>query len=193
MNMPNTPFLALDIAGNPFAWLSCEHAAHYYATDKVAWDLGDEALVLHGGYNCAGQRSELAIKPIFAVLGSEIMARMARHEVSLPERDNGPLFRRDRMTCIYCGQRYPRSLLTRDHIVPRSRGGRNVWTNCATACMDCNQAKADKPVEAFRPLLYVPYTPCRFENFLLTGRNIIADQHEYLAARLPAYSRHCTS
>lgn len=39
------------------------------------------------------------------------------------------------------------------------------------------------------PLLYVPYTPCRAETFILSGRNILADQMDYLAARLPVPSR----
>ena len=34
-----------------------------------------------------------------------------------------------------------------------------------------------------------PYVPSRFEDFLLAGRNIRADVHEWLAARLPKASR----
>lgn len=40
-------------------------------------------------------------------------------------------------------------------------------------------------------LLYVPYVPSRFEDFLLQGRNIRADVHEWLASRLPPHSRLC--
>lgn len=39
------------------------------------------------------------------------------------------------------------------------------------------------------PLLSVPYEPCRFEHFILTGRRSLADQMAYLAALLPAHSR----
>ena len=45
------------------------------------------------------------------------------------------------------------------------------------------------PDEARMPLLYVPYVPCRFEHFILSERRILADQMEYLAARLPKHSR----
>jgi hypothetical protein len=39
------------------------------------------------------------------------------------------------------------------------------------------------------PLLYLPYVPSRYESFLLEGRRIRADVHEWLAARLPKHSR----
>jgi hypothetical protein len=37
--------------------------------------------------------------------------------------------------------------------------------------------------------IWLPYTPCRNEAFLLSNRRVLADQHEYLAARLPKHSR----
>lgn len=44
-------------------------------------------------------------------------------------------------------------------------------------------------VDEFKSLLHVPYAPCRLEHFLLSGRNVLADQHEYLSASLPRHSR----
>ena len=74
--------------------------------------------------------------------------------------------------------------------MPRARGGKDVWTNVVTACRMCNMRKACRtPDEVRMPLLYVPYEPCRFEHFILTGRRIRTDQMEYLAARLPRHSR----
>jgi 5-methylcytosine-specific restriction endonuclease McrA len=49
---------------------------------------------------------------------------------------------------------------TLDHIIPRSRGGRNTWGNTACACFRCNQRKADRtPHEAGMPMLWEPKTP----------------------------------
>jgi len=48
------------------------------------------------------------------------------------------VFLRDRFTCQYCGEPYPSHDLTFDHLVPRSRGGRTIWTNVVTACATCN-------------------------------------------------------
>ena len=53
-------------------------------------------------------------------------------------------------TCAYCGQRPP--LLTRDHIVPVSRGGNNTRCNVVPACKSCNSRKH----VASRPLLPKP-------------------------------------
>ncbi|MBV8657408.1 MAG: HNH endonuclease [Burkholderiales bacterium] len=185
--------LTLDISGRPYAWLTPEEAVTHYAKEKVAWDLGRERMTFHGGINHAGKRSSIQIAPIIAVRGSEIMAAQAWEPLILSDRNNTLLFARDRHTCGYCGEQFSRKELTRDHIVPRSKGGRDTWTNCVTACLACNHAKADKPVEQFRPLIYVPYAPCRFEHYLLSGRNILADQHDYLAAKLPEHSRQRTS
>jgi 5-methylcytosine-specific restriction endonuclease McrA len=62
--------------------------------------------------------------------------------------------------------------------------------NLVTACGVCNGRKADRtPEEAGMPLMYLPYAPSRFEDFLLEGRNIRTDVHEWLAATLPKGSR----
>lgn len=58
------------------------------------------------------------------------------------------LFARDGYTCQYCGRSAsalrPREALTRDHLVPLSRGGTNAWTNVTTACSTCNTRKANR-------------------------------------------------
>lgn len=180
--------LALDIAGSPFDWIPAQDAVLYYATGKVAWELGDQDMVFRGGYARSGVQSKITVKPIIAIAGSEIMARMLRAELPLSNL-NYLLFKRDRYTCAYCGNRYAQGDLSRDHILPQSRGGKDTWMNCVTACRSCNQEKDDKLVEQFRPLLYVPYVPCRAEHYLLSGRNVLADQHDYLAAQLPKHSR----
>ena len=183
-----TQILALDIAGNPFRWLDPERAVYYAAGGKVAWAIGEDALVFHGGINRSGERSQIVLRPVIALAKSEAMVR---HQRSLPlGHDNTLLFRRDREICAYCGEHVDRRHLTRDHIQPRARGGRDVWTNVVTACRACNMRKACRtPEEARMPLLYVPYEPCRFEHFILTGRRILADQMDYLSARLPRHSR----
>ena len=48
------------------------------------------------------------------------------------------LFARDNYRCQFCGRTQAdlrqRECLTRDHLVPLSRGGTNAWTNVLTAC-----------------------------------------------------------
>jgi 5-methylcytosine-specific restriction endonuclease McrA len=51
------------------------------------------------------------------------------------------MFVRDKFTCQYCGDRKKQRELTRDHVVPRARGGRTTWENTVTACRPCNSQK----------------------------------------------------
>jgi 5-methylcytosine-specific restriction endonuclease McrA len=46
---------------------------------------------------------------------------------------------RDAWTCQYCGSRKPG--LTVDHVIPRSRGGKSIWTNIVASCATCNRRK----------------------------------------------------
>lgn len=76
---------------------------------------------------------------------------------------------RDEYTCIYCGIRagemskntiINKSDFTIDHILPRSRGGRDSWSNTACACAACNHRKGDRlPHEAGMKLRWEPKTP----------------------------------
>lgn len=63
---------------------------------------------------------------------------------------------RDGKRCGYCG----RHAGTIDHILPRSRGGGNTWTNTVAACDGCNQRKSDRtPAEAGMVLRFTPAAP----------------------------------
>jgi 5-methylcytosine-specific restriction endonuclease McrA len=76
---------------------------------------------------------------------------------------------RDGFTCVYCGvtlgdmqkgKIISKSDLTIDHIVPKSRGGRDTWTNTACACASCNHKKGDLMThEAGFKLRWEPKTP----------------------------------
>lgn len=77
------------------------------------------------------------------------------------------IMKRDRHTCQYCGVK---SDLTLDHVMPRSRGGKDSWENLVTACNKCNVKKGNKtPAEAKMPLRVKPYQPIHitfFQNLL---------------------------
>lgn len=64
------------------------------------------------------------------------------------------IYMRDKFRCQYCGDKKGLAELTLDHIVPRSRGGDNSPVNVVTACLQCNNRKANRtPAEARMPLL----------------------------------------
>lgn len=179
--------LQLDIAGNPKSWINYERAIYYYTKDLVAWTVGDDGYTIFGGKSrITAQRSSIDLASIIAVRGNT--SRSNIHKV--PTLTNKALFYRDCHICAYCGVKYSRDELTRDHIVPRSRGGQDKWENVVAACGGCNKYKdARTPQEAHMNLLYVPYAPNRSEVLLLLNRNVLADQMEFLKARIPAHSR----
>ena len=179
--------LGLDVSGNPFKWLYAEDAVHYYVTNKVIWDLGEEFKVFRGGYQNSGDRSIVSVKSIIAVKGeTKVFSR-----ANVTSHGQNLLFRRDHFICAYCGQKHEPEHLSRDHVIPKSRGGSNSWENSVTACRECNMKKSNKlPEEANMMLIYTPYRPCRWEHFILENRNVIGDQMDYLKAKLPKHSRH---
>jgi 5-methylcytosine-specific restriction endonuclease McrA len=54
------------------------------------------------------------------------------------------VFLRDRFHCQYCGGDFATNVLTFDHVVPKSRGGRTSWSNVVTACSPCNLLKGNR-------------------------------------------------
>jgi 5-methylcytosine-specific restriction endonuclease McrA len=94
--------------------------------------------------------------------------RLVRY-VQVPRRfrrqvTNTFLFARDEYSCQYCGRHRHelkgRQFLTRDHILPLSRGGENAWANVVTSCSPCNNRKGNRlPEEAGMTLLNDPGEP----------------------------------
>ncbi len=67
------------------------------------------------------------------------------------------IFSRDLNACQYCAMVFASGRLTLDHVLPRSRGGRDTWENLVTCCHACNHRKADRtPDEAGMPLIRAP-------------------------------------
>ncbi len=180
--------LTLDPHGVPHRWVSWQHACFYYAKDLVAWAIGANSFVIRGGLNrMTGERSEICANSIIAIKGRALAGRQFRQ---VPPLDNRELFLRDRHICAYCGDSLSSVRLTRDHVVPVSQGGRDIWMNVVTACRGCNQRKSGRtPEEARMQLIYAPYVPNKAEYLILSNRNILLDQMDFLAQHVPSQSR----
>jgi 5-methylcytosine-specific restriction endonuclease McrA len=75
-----------------------------------------------------------------------------------PSRNN--ILWRDKNQCQYCGVIESPRDMTIDHVIPRSRGGENTWSNLVTCCKKCNQKKGNRtPEEANMSLLNKPVKP----------------------------------
>jgi 5-methylcytosine-specific restriction endonuclease McrA len=67
------------------------------------------------------------------------------HKMQTLSRKN--ILLRDRNVCQYCETKFHASELTLDHVIPRSRGGKDTWENLVACCSKCNRKKADKTCE----------------------------------------------
>ena len=181
--------LIVDAAGQPKDWVNHEIAACYYAREKVLWNSDSKVRVFHGGISSlTGEQSTIEISSIIGVSGKIFGHEWFMRETIHAERSI--LYARDRYICAYCGDLHDGKSLTIDHVQPKSRGGKNTWVNCVTACKPCNLRKGNKtPEEAKMHLLYIPYAPNVYEKMILKNRKILADQMDFLISRVPKNSR----
>lgn len=117
-----------------------------------------------------------------------VIIRLVRF-VHVPRRfrrqvTNTFLFARDAYTCQYCGRPQSalrtRECLTRDHVVPQSRGGGNVWENVVTSCSSCNTRKGSRlPDEIGMHPLRPPVEP-HFVHLAWAVRRLTEAQQKYI-------------
>lgn len=178
------PILQLDIAGNPADWISHRQAITMMAREHVIANLGEQEKIFKGGYNrLSGIRSIVTVSTI--VLTKERVMGYRLSRVYEPPYSHKVLFARDRYRCLYCGETFAPADLTRDHIIPKSRGGSDSWSNSATACRCCNHSKDNRtPEEWGHLLLEVPYIPNWAEFLYLNNTHrIVMEQQVFLQER----------
>lgn len=108
-------------------------------------------------------RVEIAVPKVIRLLDYD---RMPQQHVKLNRRN---LFARDRNQCQYCGNHFPTSELSIDHVLPRTQGGGDTWENLVCSCVRCNARKGGRtPEQAAMHLIRKPIRPKR--NPLITVR-----------------------
>ncbi|RYY55361.1 MAG: HNH endonuclease [Comamonadaceae bacterium] len=179
--------LKLSAQGLPQSWISLEQAVLHYAAGQVRWEAGAEVATFRGGSNAlTGQQSVITIN---SIIGTKGVPNINPFELR-PGLTNGKLFARDRNVCAYCGGAFCDEELTREHIIPFAQNGMDHWMNVVTSCRACNHRKGSRtPEQAGMTLLYTPYVPSLWEDFILRNRRILADQMEFLSRGLPKTSR----
>ena len=108
-------------------------------------------LVLDGKAEIVEAESDRVVRSASLTLPRPAVIRLMKF-IHVPRRfrrqvTNTFLFARDHYRCQYCGRNQVelkhRESLTRDHLIPLSRGGSNDWTNVVTACSSCNARKGN--------------------------------------------------
>jgi 5-methylcytosine-specific restriction endonuclease McrA len=127
--------LALNASYEPLTILPVERAL------RLVYDRKAEVLEADAARVFRSERERVAAPLVIRLKRFVHVPRRFRRQVT-----NTFLFARDGYRCMYCGrhkaQLRGREFLTRDHVVPISRGGENSWENVATACSPCNNRKA---------------------------------------------------
>jgi hypothetical protein len=183
--MNHNPVLALTSDGTPHAWLTWQECVVLKHKGNIAWELSDADIIMGGTSRMTGERSHIDIAPIIAIKGK------FKFSMRAPVLTNQLLAHREKFCCGYCARKITRSAdVTRDHIIPVSKNGQDIWTNVILACRNCNCRKDDKtPEQAGMQLLVVPYVPNRHEAMLIQNRHILYDQMEYIADYVNEKSR----
>jgi len=121
--------LVLNAGFEPLAVVSFKRALVLVMNSKATVLAADEAHPVHATASSYDRPSVI------------VLTRYVKlpHSRNIPVSRRGVL-RRDGHTCGYCGK----AASTIDHILPRSRGGRDSWENLVACCLRCNNLKGDR-------------------------------------------------
>lgn len=103
--------------------------------------------------HCSGGR-QVRVPTVVISTGYHKMPKKTKRltKAAIYERDGGK--------CQYSGRHLTRKEATIDHVMPKSRGGKDSWENWALAAPEVNFKKADRtPSEAGLNLLRKPMAP----------------------------------
>ena len=117
-------------------------------------------LVLNQKATILAGSSELVVRSASAEFELPSVILLQRY-VRIPNSRKVPVsrrgvLRRDGFKCGYC----QKGANTIDHVLPKSRGGKDTWENLVACCLKCNNAKSDKtPAEMGWELKITPKMP----------------------------------
>lgn len=137
--------------------------ASYEVLDEVSWQRAI-ALVLAGEAEVFEADETKLIRSQHLTLPFPKVIRLVRYVyvkfVSKVHKtvSKKAILARDKHTCAYCGK----SAKTVDHVLPKSRGGKDTFENLVAACFKCNNKKDNRtPEEAHMKLLWEPWNPSK--------------------------------
>jgi 5-methylcytosine-specific restriction endonuclease McrA len=165
--------LTLNASFEPLALLPVRRAL------RLVIDRKAEILEIDEGRLFRSERRELPCPVVIRLVRYVHVPRKFRRQVT-----NTFLFARDGYRCQYCGRGRSelrgREFLTRDHVIPLSRGGDNGWSNVVTCCSPCNNRKGSRlPEEAHMHPLHLPTEP-NYVELVWAVRRVTPTQAHYI-------------
>jgi len=136
--------LVLNAGYEPLAVVSFKRALVLVMNQKATIVAADETDLVRSATMTWARPSVIILRSYVRIPGRQV-----------PVSRRGVL-RRDAQHCGYCGGH----ATTIDHILPRSRGGRDSWENLVACCLKCNNVKGDRtPAEMGWRLRIQPKAP----------------------------------
>lgn len=137
LNLNNFPVLLLNadflpVSKYPLSMISCQDAIRFIFMDKVEV-LAEYEKEIHS--------PSMTMKIPSVVALREFKKRKNKDHLKVNRRN---IFIRDHFTCQYCGSKLTYKKLQKEHIVPKSKGGQDTWTNLVAACGPCNRKKGSE-------------------------------------------------
>jgi 5-methylcytosine-specific restriction endonuclease McrA len=165
--------LALNASFEPLTMVPMRRALRLVLDGKAEIVEADEERLVHS------ERLTLPRPVVIRLVKFIHVPRRFRRQVT-----NTFLFARDSYRCQYCGRGTadlrPRESLTRDHLIPLSRGGSNDWTNVVTACSPCNTRKGNRMPEEIGMHPLTPPSEPHFVHLSWAVRRLTPTQSKYI-------------
>lgn len=83
--------------------------------------------------------------PAVAIQKEYIQVHKKRHSFTKPAHKN--IIVREKFRCAYCDTKLSLRTCTKEHVIPRSKGGKDDLLNVVAACVACNGQKADRTLK----------------------------------------------
>ena len=84
----------------------------------------------------------MTIRVPTVIISANFSKMPVKHFKGKPSKD--AIYNRDKGTCQYTGKKIDRNHATVDHVIPRSKGGEDSWTNLVLCSKDINTKKGNK-------------------------------------------------
>ena len=171
--LPLMQCLALNASYEPLTIVSARRAV------RLVLDRKAEVLEADSERAFRSERRRIPVPQVIRLVRYVHVPRRFRRQVT-----NTFLFARDGYECQYCGRHRRdlkgRQFLTRDHVLPLSRGGGNTWDNVVAACSPCNHRKGSRtPEEAGMVIRHTPTEP-DYVHLVWAVRRVTPVQSKYI-------------
>ncbi len=146
VNLDSLKILVLNYSYEPLQFCSAKRAIVMVLTGRA------ESLELDG---CFIRSPSTTFRLPTVIRTLKMVRRRRRKGISFSKKN---ILRRDNYTCQYCGDNS--RMMTVDHILPKSRGGKTNWVNVVVACKPCNLKKGDRRLQEIdMSLVRKPFKP----------------------------------